>query len=78
MLTSSYFFGKKGYETWGIYLLFNIMDDPTDVLQAIGAFANINKDDAVSALDVFVNEENENWDLFLINISIVFNISGNI
>ena len=35
------------------------MDDSTDVVVAIEEFTNINKDNAVSALDDFVDEENE-------------------
>ena len=33
------------------------MDDPTDVIKATQEFTNINKDDAVSALDGFVDEK---------------------
>ena len=40
------------------------MNDPTDVVVAIIEFTNINKDDAVSALDSFVDEENEKWEVF--------------
>ena len=39
--------------------LFDTMDDPTDVIAAIEEFNNISKDDAVSALDGFVDEEND-------------------
>ena len=39
------------------------MDDPTDVAVAIEEFANINKGDAASALDGFVDEENKVWEL---------------
>ena len=59
MLTSLYFFGKKEKKTRGKDILFDTMDDPTDVIVAIKEFANINKDDAISALDGFVDEENE-------------------
>ena len=40
------------------------MDDRTDVVAAIEEFANINKDDAVSALEGFVNEKNDGQDIF--------------
>ena len=40
------------------------MDDPTDVVVAIEEFANINNDNAVSALGDFVDEENKDLDLF--------------
>ena len=64
MLTSLYFFGKIGHGTWGKDVLFDSMDDPTDLVVTIEEFFNINQDDAVSALDGFVDEENEDWDLF--------------
>ena len=64
MLTSLYFFGKKENGTWEKDVLFDTIDDDTDVVVAIEEFAKINKDDAVSALDGFVDEENEDWDLF--------------
>ena len=35
------------------------MDDSTDVVVAIDEFTNINKDNAVSALDGFVDKENK-------------------
>ena len=41
------------------------MDDRTDVVAAIEKFTNINKDDAVSVLDGFVEKENDDWDLFI-------------
>ena len=40
------------------------MDNPTDVVAAIEELANINKDNAVSAIDGFVDKENDEWDLF--------------
>ena len=40
------------------------MDDPTEFVVAIEKFVNIKKDSAVSALDGFVDEENNGWDLF--------------
>ena len=40
------------------------MNDPIDVVVAIEEFTNINKDGAVSALDGFVDKENEDWDQF--------------
>ena len=40
------------------------MDDCTDVVAAIEEFANIDKDDAVSALEGFVNEKNDGQDIF--------------
>ena len=39
---------------------FDLFDNLTDVVVAIKESANINKDDALSALDGFVDEENEN------------------
>ena len=39
--------------------LLNIMDDPTNVVAATEEFTNINNDDAVSALDGFVNEDSD-------------------
>ena len=62
MLTSLYFFGRKENETWEKEVLINSMDDSTDVVVAIEEFTNINKDNAVSALDDFVDEENEYCD----------------
>ena len=35
------------------------MDDPNDVVVAIEKFTNIKKDNAVSVLDGFVDEQNE-------------------
>ena len=35
------------------------MDDVTDVVAAIEGFANVNKEDAESAIDGFVDEEND-------------------
>ena len=35
------------------------MDDHTDVVVTIEEFTNINKDDAVPALDGFVDKDNE-------------------
>ena len=64
MLTSWYFFGKKENGTWGKDVPFNTMDDPTDVVPAINEFTNINKDNTISALDGFVNMENDDWDTF--------------
>ena len=65
MLTSLYFVGKKENATWGNdVLLYDTMDNPTDVVAAIEEFANINKDDAVSAWDGFVIEENDEWGIF--------------
>ena len=64
MLTSLYFFGKKENGTWGKDVLFDTMGDPTDVVAAIEEFASISKDNAVAALDGFVDEENDDWDLF--------------
>ena len=64
MLTSLYFFHKKENETRGNDVLFDTVDDPTDVVATIEKFANINKDNAVSALDGFVNEKSDDWDLF--------------
>ena len=52
MLTFLYFFGKKENGTWGKDVLF-------DVVAAIEEFANVNKNDAVPAIDGFVDEENE-------------------
>ena len=40
-------------------VLFDIMDNPTDIVAAIAECANINKDDAVSALDGFVDQEHD-------------------
>ena len=40
------------------------MDDLTDVVAVIEEFTNINKVDAVSALDGFVDEEHYDWDIF--------------
>ena len=76
ILTSLYFFGKKENGTWINNILFDTMDDPTDVVAAIEEFTNINKYNAVSALDDFVNKENES--IFLIKVFIVFDISGKI
>ena len=59
MLTFLYFFGKKESRTCGKDVLFDSMDDPTDVIVAIEEFTNIHKDNAVSALDGFVDEENK-------------------
>ena len=63
MMTSLYFFGEKENGTWGKDVLFDSMNDPTDIVVAIEEFASINKDDAVSGLDGFVDKENEDWDL---------------
>ena len=57
MLTSLYFFGKKENGTWGKDVLLDSINDPTDIVVAIEEFANINKDDAVSALDGFVDKK---------------------
>ena len=48
------------------------MDDTTYVLAAIEDFTIINKHDTVSALHGFVNEENDEWDLFLWSKSPVY------
>ena len=50
--------------TWGKDVIFDSMDDSTDVVVAVEEFANTNKDDAASALGGFVDKENEDWDLF--------------
>ena len=72
MLTSFYFFGKKENGTLGKDVIFDSMDDPTDVVVAIEELATINKDNAVLALDGFIDEENEDWGLFfLIRVSIL-------
>ena len=44
MLTSLYFFDKKEDGTWVKDVLFDIIDDPTDVVAAIEEFAFIIKD----------------------------------
>ena len=59
MLTSLYFFGKKENGNSRKDVLFNIMDDPTDLETAIEEFANIDKEDAQSAIDGFVGEKND-------------------
>ena len=60
VLTSLYFFGKKENGMWGKDILFDIMDDPTDV---------------VAVFEEFVDEENHNWDIyFLIKVSIMCEI----
>ena len=63
MLTSMYSLDKKENGTLGKDVLFDTMDDPTDVEAAIEEFAIINKENYVSALDGFVDEENDDWDL---------------
>ena len=73
MLTSLYFFGKKENRTWGKDVLFNIIDDFMDVTAVIEEFTNVNKDDAVLALDGFVDEGNC-WDFFLIKVSIMCDV----
>ena len=40
------------------------MDDPTNNVAVIEEFANIYKDTSVSALDGFVNDKNNDQDLF--------------
>ena len=40
------------------------MDDPTYVVAALEEFDNIIKEDTVSVLDGFVDDENEDCDLF--------------
>ena len=64
MLTSLYFFGNKENWTWGKDAIFDSMNNSTDVVVVIKEFANINKNNAVPALDDFLDEENEDWDLF--------------
>ena len=59
MLTSLYFLAKKENRTWQKDVLFNIMDDPTDVVAAIEEYINASKDNAVSALYGFVDEKND-------------------
>ena len=54
------------------------MDDATDVVAATEGFTNISKNDAVSVWDGCVDEENDNWDLFFIKVSMVCNIFGKI
>ena len=63
MLTPLHFFRKKENRIWGKDALLNIMGDSTDVVMAVEEFNNINKDNAVSALDGFVYEENDDWDI---------------
>ena len=50
-----YSFGKKENGTWGKDALFDIMDDPTDVVATNKEFTNINKDDSVSDLDGIIS-----------------------
>ena len=64
MFSSLYFFGKKENQTWRKDVLLDFMDNHTDVESVIEDFANINKDNSVFAWDGFVDEENEDWDLF--------------
>ena len=45
------------------------MDDPNDVVAANEKFANINEEDAVSALDGFVVEEN-NEEIYFVDQSL--------
>ena len=54
---SFYFFGKN----WNLKkdVLFDTMNDTTYVVVAIYEFININKYNAVSALNCFVDKENE-------------------
>ena len=78
MLTSLYFFGKKEIRTWGKDVLFDSLHDPTDIVVAIEDFSNINKDNAVTAYDGFVDEENKDWDLFLTKVSNACDISWKI
>ena len=59
MLTSLYLFDKKDYGCQGKDALFDTMDVPSNIVAAIEEFANLNKDDAVSALHGFVDEEND-------------------
>ena len=42
MSTSLYFFGKTENGIWWKDVLFDTIDDPTDVVVAIEEFANIN------------------------------------
>ena len=63
MLISLHFFGMKENGTCEKEVLFNIMDNSNDVVAAIDEFTYIKKDDAVSALDDFFNEENDDWDI---------------
>ena len=56
-------FGKKGNGTWGRNALFDTMNDPADVVEAIEQFANTSRYNNVSAVSSFVDEEKDGWKL---------------
>ena len=59
MLTSLYFFGENKNGIWGKDVLFDIMDNPINVVASTEGFANTNEEEAESAVNGFVYEEND-------------------
>ena len=58
-----FIFGKKRNKTWGKDVLSKIIDNPTDWVATIEGFVN-NKERAETAIDSFVGEENDDWEIF--------------